>query len=47
MAPRNCQVFVDEWVIIVQLQWVWGATEPDTGAHITYGLADDNFEQSG
>ena len=39
MAERKGQVFVDERAIIVQLRWVWGASEQEAGEHFTCKLA--------
>ena len=33
MEKRKGQLFVDERAIIVQLRWVWGASELEVGAH--------------
>ena len=35
MAERKGQVFVDERAIIVQLRWVWGASEQEAVEHFT------------
>ena len=45
MAERKGQVFVDERAIIVQLQWVWGASEQEAGVHFTCRFADSNLER--
>ena len=45
MAERKGQVFVNERAIIVQLRWVWGASEQEAGAHFTCRLADSNLER--
>ena len=39
MAERKGQVFVDERAIIVQLRWVWGASEQEAGELFTCKLA--------
>ena len=38
-------VRVDERAIIVQLRWVWKASEQEAGAHFTCRLADNNLER--
>ena len=45
MAERKGQVFVDEQAIIVQLRWVWAASEQEAGAHFTCKLADSNLKR--
>ena len=37
-------MLVDERAIIVQLRWVWGASEQEAGARFTSRLADGNLE---
>jgi len=45
MAESKGQVFVDEQEIILQLRWVWGASEQKARAHVTSRLANHNLEQ--